>query len=119
MEEFHVEFYETSDGTYPAEQFLVSLDKKMAAKLYGIIQVLEEKGYQLREPYSKHLGDGIFEIRGKTGNDISRVLYFFYYGKKIILTNGFIKKTQRTPRGEIKKAKQYRKDFLKRMEELR
>ena len=49
----------------------------------------------LREPYSKYLEDGIFEVRGKVGNDISRVLY---HGGKIILTNGFIKKTQKTPR---------------------
>ena len=74
-------------------------------KVLGIINVLEEKGNQLREPYSKHLDDGIFEIRGKVGTDITRVLYFFYYGKKIIITNGFIKKAQETPRKEIKLAK--------------
>ena len=50
----------------------------MQAKLSGLLDVLEEKGNELREPYSKHLEDGIFELRGKVGNDISRVLYFFY-----------------------------------------
>lgn len=55
--------------------------------------------------YSKHLEDGIFEVRGKIGNDISRVLYFFYINEKIILTNGFIKKTQKTPKKEIDLAK--------------
>ena len=58
---------------------------------------------------------GIFEIRGKIGTDITRVLYFFYYGKRIILTNDFIKKTQQTPKNEIKLAKTYRKDFLERV----
>ena len=77
--------------------------------------MLEEKGNQLREPYSKHLDDGIFEIRGKVGTDITRVLYFFYYGKKIILTNGFIKKTQETPKQEIRLAKLCRKDYLERV----
>ena len=52
-----------------------------------------EKGNMLREPYSKHLDDGIFELRCKFGSDITRVLYFFYYEGKIILTNGFVKKT--------------------------
>ena len=61
--------------------------------------------------------DGIFEIRGKVGSDISRVLYFFYYGGKIILTNGFIKKTQKTPSKEIKRAKKYRKDYIERFGE--
>ncbi len=81
------------------------------------LKVLQEQGNRLREPYSKHLEDGIFEVRGKVGSDISRVLYFFYYGGRIILTNGFIKKTQKTPSGEIEKAKLYRKDFMERFGE--
>lgn len=68
----------------------------MRVKILRIIDVLEEKGNQLRKPYSKHLDGGIFEIRGKVGTDVTRVLYFFYYSKKIIITNGFIKKTQKT-----------------------
>ena len=55
--------------------------------------------------------DGIFEIRAKQGTDISRVLYFFVVGQKIILTNGFVKKTQKTPTEEIELAKKYRKDY--------
>lgn len=81
------------------------------------LKVLQEQGNRLREPYSKHLEDGIFEVRGKVGSDISRVLYFFYYGGRIILTNGFIKKTQKTPRNELEKAKLYRKDFMERFGE--
>ena len=76
---------------------------------------LEEKGIQLREPYSKMIEDGIFEIRCKVGNNISRVLYFFYFEGKIILTNGFVKKTQKTPKEEIQIAKDRRKDFIERM----
>ena len=115
MDKFEVEFYTKDDGEKPAKDFILGLDAKMRAKVLGIINVLEEKGNQLREPYSKHLDDGIFEIRGKVGTDITRVLYFFYYGKKIIITNGFVKKTQDTPRREIKLAKSYRKDYLERM----
>lgn len=114
MKKFEVIFYEKENGECPAEIFLLSLDKKMRAKLVGIIGILEEKGNQLREPYSKHLDDGIFEIRGKLGSDISRVLYFFYHDGKIIMTNGFIKKTQKTPISETIKAKLYRKDYIER-----
>lgn len=57
---------------------------------------------------------GIFELRAKVGTDISRVLYFFYYEGRIVLTHGFIKKTQRTPAGEIEKAKIYRRDYIER-----
>lgn len=74
----------------------------MRAKLLGILEILQEKGNLLREPYSKHLEDGIFEIRGKVGTDISRVLYFFFYDRKIILTNGFIKKSQKLPKKKFR-----------------
>ena len=92
MDKFEVEFYTKSNGEKPAKDFIFSLDTKIKAKVLGIIDVLEEYGTQLRELYSKHLDDGIFEIRGKVGTDITRVLYFFYYGQRIILTNGFIKR---------------------------
>ena len=75
---------------------------------------MEEKGTLLREPYSKPLGDGIFELRAKVGTDISRVLYFFYYEGRIVLTHGFIKKTQRRPACEIEKAKKYRRVYIER-----
>lgn len=83
--------------------------------MIGLLELLEEKGNQLREPYSKPIDDGIFEIRCKVGNNITRILYFFYFEGNIILTNGFVKKTQKTPPGEIKLAKERRMDYKKRM----
>lgn len=114
MSKFQVDFYEKENGEIPVEDFIKSLDKKMRAKMLGMINILQEYGNELREPYSKHLESGIFELRVKIGNDISRVMYFFYYNRKIILTNGFIKKSNKTPRIELLRAKQYRDDYLKR-----
>ena len=108
MQRFEVEYFEKEDGTYPAEEFILSQDVKMRAKLFRLLELLEEKGNTLREPYSKSLDDGIFEIRAKQGSNITRVLYFFYIGNKIILTNGFIKKSQKTPPSEFDLAKKYR-----------
>ena len=116
MENYSVEYYETEDGTRPAEDFILSQDKKMRAKLCMSLELLEIKGPELREPYSKPLGDGIFEVRAKQGSDISRVLYFFVVGRKIILTNGFVKKTAKTPPREIERAKRYRADHQRRKE---
>lgn len=113
---YEVEFYETEDGSRPAEEFILSQDKKMQAKIFLTLEFLEERGPALREPYSKSLGDGIFEVRAKQGSDISRVLYFFVIGRKIILTNGFVKKTQKTPPREIERAKRYRTDYHSREE---
>jgi phage-related protein len=110
MAEFEVEFYETTDGDKPAKDFLISLDNKMRAKMASMISLLQENGYNLREPYSKHLSEGIFELRAKVGSDITRVMYFFYIDRRVILTNGFVKKTKKTPLKELEKAKKYRQD---------
>ena len=99
--EFEIRFYEKADGTRPAEEFLNALDKPMRIKMVKMISLLGELGFNLREPYSKPI------------DDISRILYFFVIGKRVILTNGFIKKTQKTPQKEIELAKKYRKDYLK------
>ena len=114
MPKFEVEFYEKENGEQPARDFILGLDSKMRAKIASTISVLQDNGYELREPYSKHLSEGIFELRAKFGTDISRVLYFFYIDKHIILTNGFVKKTQKTPKTEIERAKKYRADYLQR-----
>lgn len=111
---FQVVFYETEDGKKPVSDFLDSLDGKMAAKMIVLMEILEEKGTELRMPYSGSLGDGIFEFRCKQGSNITRALYFFFYGGRIIITNGFTKKTQKTPTGEIKLAKDRREDWIKR-----
>ena len=114
MHEYEVIFYEKADGTEPAKEFLLGLDVKMRAKMLRTIALLQNNGPELREPYSKSLGDNIFELRAKVGSDISRVLYFFVVDRKVILTNGFIKKTPKTPSGEIEKAKKYRNEYLSR-----
>ena len=93
---FQLIVYEKTNGEVPVEEFLDSIDPKMRAKIYGLMEILQEKGNMLREPYSKHLDDGIYELRCKFGSDITRVLYFFYYDGKIVMTNGFVKKTQKT-----------------------
>ena len=84
----------------------------MRAKALLMVALLREHGANLRLPYSKQLEDGIFELRAKQGSNITRLLYFFFAGKKAVLTNGFVKKTQKTPRTQIQKAKEYRSDYL-------
>ena len=111
---YEVEFYDTASGKSPAADFIDGLQPKMKAKVLRTIDLLEQYGPSLREPYSKALNGGIFELRIKSGSDISRVLYFFFVGRKIVLTNGFIKKTQKTPSGVIETAKKYKVDYERR-----
>ena len=114
MQEFEIVFYDKPDGSEPVKDFLLSVDDKMRARFLRTIDLLAKNGTALRMPYSEHLVDGIFEIRAKSSSNISRVLYFFVIGRKIVLTNGFVKKTQKTPKSEIDLAKKYRNDFLNR-----
>ena len=112
MANFEVEFYEKANGEKPAKEFLLSLDVKMRAKMADMISILQDNGSDLREPYSKHLSEGIFELRARVKTDITRVLYFFYVDRRIVLTHGFVKKTQKTPLSEIEKAMKESKDYI-------
>ena len=101
-------YFEDARGRQPAKEFIDGLDQKMRAKVFGRLLLLEEYGEQLSMPFARHLEDGIFELRTPQGSNITRLLYFFFMGNRAVVTNGFVKKTQRTPRKEIEKAKNYR-----------
>ena len=114
MSNFKVDFYKETDGSKPVGAFIKSLDIKMKAKVVANLHLLEEYGNLARDPLSKELEDGIFELRTIEGNDIVRILYFFDKGKIIIATNGFVKKKKKTPRNEIELAKSRRADYRSR-----
>ena len=60
MAVFEVEFYQLPNGRESAREFLMGLEMKMRAKLADTISLLQDNGFELREPYSKHLTEGIF-----------------------------------------------------------
>jgi len=111
---FQIEFYSKENGETPFWDYYETLNPKMQSRVFWTINLLKAAGPELREPYSAFLNDGIFELRVKQGSDIVRCLYFFHKGHIVILTNGFTKKTNRTPRKEIEKAKRYRTDWMRR-----
>ena len=77
-----VVFYKNMKGDEPAKDFLDSLDSKMRAKMTRTILLLQDNGSKLREPYTKPLRDGIFELRAKEGSDITRVYIFMFLATK-------------------------------------
>lgn len=118
---YTVEFYETRDGQCPVWEFLENLRIKSAsnkdariqhkqASLY--IELLQQNGTRLNDNITKHLEDGIWELR--PGNN--RVFYFFYENNTFVLLHQFRKKSQKTPKHEIEKAKSERIDYLSRKE---
>jgi phage-related protein len=108
---FNVEYYTLPNGVIPVKQFIDSLDLKMRVKALGSIEILSEFGNTLREPYSKSIGKGLFELRIKFASDVTRIFYFFYVDNKIVLTNGFVKKTRKTPHSEMELALKYKADY--------
>ena len=79
---YEIILYDTEDGRCPVRELLDSLEPKLLAKTLRTIDLLERNGPLLRDPYSKPLENGIFELRTKQGSDITRVLYFFVVGKE-------------------------------------
>ena len=118
---FAVGFYENANGESELWNFLEDLRIKAETnKDYRIqykqitfyIQLLQDNGTRMSENITKHIEDGIWELRPRN----NRVLYFFFKDNTFILLLQFRKKTQKTPRSEIEKAKSERKDFLSREE---
>ncbi|MDR3304896.1 MAG: type II toxin-antitoxin system RelE/ParE family toxin [Clostridiales Family XIII bacterium] len=108
---FDLEYYMLPSGEKPVETFLDGLDTKMRVKAFGSLEILAEYGNTLREPYSKAISNGLFELRIKFAGDTTRIFYFFYVKNTIVLTNGFVKKTKKTPKQELELALKYKADY--------
>jgi len=110
-----VEFYRFLNGNSPVEEFLDSLTGKQAQKVLWVLQLVEELDVVPRQYFKKLIdNEGIWEIRIQFGNDIFRLLSFFVEGNLLILTNGFAKKTQKTPQQEIALAIRRKNEYLAR-----
>jgi len=72
-----VELYSTADGKEPVQKFLDSLSPKLHAKAIHEIEMLEEFGHELREPYVKHIDGELWELRIKFASDISRIFLLY------------------------------------------
>ncbi len=116
---YTVEFYETADGRLDVRDFLETLrikretnkDARIQFKQIAMyIDLLQQNGTRLPDTITKHIDDGIWELR--PGNN--RVFYFYFQDNRFILLHHFRKKSQKTPQREIDRAKAEREDYLKR-----
>ena len=76
---------------------------------------LKNRNLPIKEKLSKHLEDGIFELRSSLYEKIARTLYFYQSGAKIVITHAFIKKSQKIPRKQIERTKELRDNYSKRL----
>ena len=94
------------------KKFIDSLNKRTQLKFYNARDLLEQFGRKLTEPHAKQIEKNLFELRFTAIEGRIRILYFFFHHNEGIFTNGFIKRTQRTPKREIATALKRRKMFL-------
>ncbi|MBI5198045.1 MAG: type II toxin-antitoxin system RelE/ParE family toxin [Nitrospirae bacterium] len=109
---FTVEFYQTPQGDSPVDLFLDGLPEKPRGKIEKWLKLLEEKGPDLPRPYADLLQGKIRELRVSFGKYECRL--YFIHGKTIVITNGFLKKTQKIPQDMIDRAERCRMDWLSR-----
>lgn len=117
MTMYTVKFYRDKDGNEPVREYLQELADKSDKdsrinlnKIRDYVKSLSLYGKALGEPHIKLLDDDIWELRPLR----NRILFFGYDGNQFILLSHFIKKTQKTPKREIEKAKRLMKDYLDR-----
>ena len=115
---WNIELYKDTSGNIPVFDFIKSLPAKHQAKVYREIDLLESFGINLSFPHTSKLeGDKykkLWELRIKSGSDISRIFYFTYINNTFILLHGFVKKSNKTPIRELDKAISYMNDYLER-----
>ena len=110
-----IHFYRLPNGQSPVETFLDSLTGKQAQKVSWVLQLIEELESIPRQYFKKLVdSEGIWEVRIQFGNDIFRLLGFFDGGTLLILTNGFAKKSHKTPPQEIALAIRRKNEYLAR-----
>jgi phage-related protein len=112
---FSVEFYETAAGTCPVREFLDKLKASdpgdFAAVVAGLAK-LRHRQYH-REPLSKVLGDGLFELR-HVGKLNTRVLWFFVKNRRIVAVHGIRNKGQAIPARDVHTARERMRDWQER-----
>jgi len=85
------------------ERFIITLTEKELIKLNYIISLLETEE-RMPVKFIRFVRDGLYELRMEYNSNIYRVFFIFDEGQIVVLFNGFQKKTQKTPIGEIEKA---------------
>lgn len=105
--EFKIIYYRDSLGNSPVEEFLIELqmvNNPLAEQTFKGLEKLKHRAYH-KEPLSKYLERGLWELRIKAGSSILRIIYTFDKGQIIILLHVFIKKQQKIPASELELAR--------------
>ena len=113
--EFEVEFYKTVNGHSPVREFLLVLKVSDPDDFAAVAAGLEKLRYRQchREPLTKALNDGLFELR-HVGKLNTRVLWFFMKGRRIITVHGIRNKGRAIPARDLDTAQVRMRDWKER-----
>ncbi len=94
------------------EKFYDSQTLKVQKKILWTLKIIEELN-RIPETYMKYLKNtsGLYEIRIQVGNNIYRIFCFFDIDNLVIIGHGFQKKSQKTPKQEIERAEQIKREY--------
>jgi phage-related protein len=108
---WRIEDYRTAVGETPVRAFIAGLSPDARAEAIALIKLAETLGNSLREPHSKALGEGLFELHRKQ----VRLFYMFEPGQIIRLLGGMVKKQDRIPSDVLDQMRGYQKDVRERL----
>ena len=94
------------------EEEILNLPAGLLAKYLRLTDIMLEFGANLGMPHTKSLKGGLFELRVKSKEGIARAFFCTKVGKKIIMPHSFIKKSQNTPKKELKIARARMKEVI-------
>ena len=108
-------FYRTESGSCPVEEFLESLQSKQAQKVAWVLQLIEEFDVVPVQYFKKLVNtDDLWEVRVQIGGNIFRIIGFLDDEQLVVLNHAFQKKTQKTPKNDIKLAEMRKRYYLNR-----
>jgi putative addiction module killer protein len=91
-------------------EFMATLDESASKKVYYVLDMLKIQN-KVSKKFVKHICEGVYELRTEYEGNIYRVFFCFDDGNIVVLFNGFQKKTQKTPEGEINQAIKLKNEY--------
>ncbi len=116
---YTVEFYEDKNGVSEVRDYFIKLAEEAKTdknarinknKIFSYVRALEEYGTRIGKPIVKHIDGNLWELRPLS----NRIFFFYWKDNKFVLVHHYIKKSQKAPKKEIKRAMQNIKDWIER-----
>jgi len=106
-------FFKDARGGLPVLEWIRTMrfrDPRLYSRAGFLIQQLAAEGYAMRRPYADYLGQGLYELRFRSGHVRFRILYFFH-GREAVVLSSVLRKEERIPPIELGRAVLRKREF--------